>query len=725
MRQSFIFILFLSLANFSFAQITKISGTVKDTHGEAIIGVNIYLENTYDGATSDVEGNFAFETEEKGTFLLVASFVGYEEQKIEVTLAGIPIQKDFVLKEKYNEIKAVTITAGAFSAGDTKKATVLSSLEVVTTAGASGDITGAMQTLPGTTSNGEDGRLFVRGGSGEETQTFINGTMVQAPYSPAPPNTAVRGKFNPFLFQGILFSTGGYSAEYGQALSAALILDTKDKAFEDLLNISAATIFGGLGGSKVYKKGSVSADLSYTNLGPYMSLAKQNLDWIHPYEGLNGSLSIARDTKKDGLLKVYSSYSSGNFALNSDEINSPTGRVKYDLDNQSFFTNLSWKGLLSDSWSMHLGGAYTADNQQIFIDENQLDKKLEGTHTKMVFTHHFTEKVNLKLGAELLTKNIFENYTDNSLGEEFISKFDETKTASFAESQIHLTNRFAFSLGLRAEHSDLLKQNTLAPRISTAYKINENNQISFAFGQFYQDPLDDYLKFSHKLNEEKAEHYIVNYQFKVKGRLVRAETYYKKYDRLAKLNNPNEFYLENAYDNSGSGYAYGLDLFYKDSKTIKNGTYWISYSYLDTKRNFRDYPQEAIPSFAAKHNLSVVYKHWIPKWKTLASGTFTYSSPRRFNNPNTAEFNSELGKANQSLNLSISYLYRQNVIFYTSMTNVLGYKNVYGYQYKNTPNEFGQFDRQEIQPASDRFFFLGCFITLTKKGTANQLDSLD
>lgn len=725
MRHLFTFLILLISSQVVLSQSVNISGSIKDSQGEALIGVNVYLEDTYDGATSDVEGNYSFSTNEKGTFFLVSSIVGYETQKIEIVLDGNPIINYFILKEKFNELKAVTITAGAFSAGDTKKATVLSSLEVVTTAGASGDITGAMQTLPGTSTNGEDGRLFVRGGSGEETQTFINGTMVQAPYTPAPPNTASRGKFNPFMFQGILFSTGGYSAEYGQALSAALILDTKDKAGEDLLNISIATIFGGVGGTKVFEKGAVSADLSYTNLAPYMAVSKQNLDWIKPYESLNGSLSVSRDTKKDGLLKVYSSFSTGDFALNSENINNPTGKVKYDLNNQSFFTNMSWKGILSDSWSMHAGGAYTLDKQQIFIDDDNLDKELEGTHTKMVLTHHFTEKANLKMGVELMTKNIVENYSDQSENTEFSQGFSETKPASFVESQLHLSNRLAFSIGMRAEHSDLLKQNTLAPRVSMAYKLNENNQVSFAFGHFYQDPLDDYLKFSTSVHQEKAEHYIVNFQHKTKGRLLRAETYFKKYDELVKIINPSEFYLPSAYDNSGDGYAYGLDLFYKDSKSIKNGTYWVSYSYLDSKRNFRDYPEEAIPSFVSQHNVSFVYKHWIPKIKTMFSGTYNFNSPRRFNNPNTPEFNNELGKAYQSLNLSVSYLHRQNIIFYTALSNAFGYKNVYGQQYSNTPNEFGEFNSREIRPASDRFFFLGCFITLTKKGDANQLNTLD
>ena len=40
-----------------------------------------------------------------------------------------------------------------------------------------------------------------------------------------------------------------------------------------------------------------------------------------------------------------------------------------------------------------------------------------------------------------------------------------------------------------------------------------------------------------------------------------------------------------------------------------NADFWISYSFLDTKRRFLDYPIETQPTFAADSNvLSVVYK---------------------------------------------------------------------------------------------------------------------
>ena len=49
-------------------------------------------------------------------------------------------------------------------AGEEKRRTILKAVDIATTAGATADIAGALNTLPGTTKNGESGRLFVRGG---------------------------------------------------------------------------------------------------------------------------------------------------------------------------------------------------------------------------------------------------------------------------------------------------------------------------------------------------------------------------------------------------------------------------------------------------------------------------------------------------------------------------------------------------------------------------------
>ena len=147
----------------SFAQV-DISGKVTDKRGEAIPGANVYIQGTYDGATTDLEGNFAFTTTRDHQQTLVISFIGYHKIEQVIDLNANNSSLHFKMTEEINKLDGVVITAGAFEASDEKKSVVLKPLDIATTAGATADIPGALNTLPGTQNNGESGRLFVRGG---------------------------------------------------------------------------------------------------------------------------------------------------------------------------------------------------------------------------------------------------------------------------------------------------------------------------------------------------------------------------------------------------------------------------------------------------------------------------------------------------------------------------------------------------------------------------------
>jgi hypothetical protein len=75
-------------------------------------------------------------------------------------LNGQPLTLNISLKQKFNELKAVTVTAGAFEAGDSKRAaTVLNSIDIATTAGANADITAAFKNIAGSTTGRQPARL--------------------------------------------------------------------------------------------------------------------------------------------------------------------------------------------------------------------------------------------------------------------------------------------------------------------------------------------------------------------------------------------------------------------------------------------------------------------------------------------------------------------------------------------------------------------------------------
>ena len=145
---------------------------------------------------------------------------------------------------------------------------------------------------------------------------------------------------------------------------------------------------------------------------------------------------------------------------------------------------------------------------------------------------------------------------------------------------------------------------------------------------------------------------------------------------------------------------------------------------MDTKRNYRNYPTKVQPNYANTHNLSLVGKYWISDWRSQVGFSYAFASGRPYNNPNHTEFMADKTKTYNNLSLNWAYLISPQKILYASVNNVLGFKNINGYQYANVPNANGMFDRQALKPAADQFFFVGFFWTISEDKKSNQLDNL-
>jgi len=701
---------------------TVITGKVTRENGEPLPGANIYLQGTYDGTSSNHKGEFKLKTAKTGPGIIQIGFISYEPYTKPVELKSDTIRLNVKLKEAFNQLSAVTITAGTFEASDKKQAVTITPLDMMTTAGAAGDVYGALQSLPGTTINGESGRLFVKGGDSQESQTYIDGSLVSVPYSSSAPNIATRGRFNPFMFKGTIFSTGGYSAEYGQALSSVLLLNTNDMPAEDQLDLSFLSVGVEFAGTKKWNNGAITGTLTYNNLGPYMSLAPQNYDWPHTPESTTGALSVRQKTGETGLFKFYSSFNKDGFTVRQDDLDRSGIPVDYKLSNDNQFMNASWNSKLGEKWAMNAAGSFTNNQDDIHFGQTSVVRRIQGLYLKNVFIYPFSDKFTLKFGGEFFSKAYSQNVQMTS--EIHDNSFTNHTFSGFTEAQVYASSKFVTRIGGRVEYSEYLDRFTFSPRLSTAYKVTGKSQFSVAYGWFYQNPVDDYLLYTNQIKPERADHYTFSFQSSANSRTIRAELYFKDYKDLVKLNGE-EFYLPTNYNNDGSGYAKGLDLFWRDKKTIKNGDYWISYSYLDTKRDYRNFPEEAVPTFASKHNLSVVYKHWIGSIRSYPGANFRYSSPRVYNDPNSPVFNSRKMLPYKSLDLSWSFLYRQNIILYGAVTNVLDFKNEFGQRYSDNPDSNGNYRGKAIQPSSNQFYVLACFITLTRKGNANQLEKIE
>ncbi|MET4108221.1 TonB-dependent receptor [Hymenobacter sp. UYP22] len=700
-----------------------LQGTVQDERHQPLPGVNVFVPGTFDGAVTDSVGAFRFETTQTGAATLQLSLLGFQTLTVPLNLtASSPAAMQLRLRTDHHQLGGVTITAGAFEASDEKRGAVLRPLDIVTTAGALGDVAGALNALPGTTRVGEEGKLFVRGGAAGETKTYLDGLPVQTPYGGSVPSVPARGRFSPFLFKGTVFSTGGYSAEFGQALSAVVQLNTTDLAPETQTGVSLMSVGGSLSRVRRWERTSVAVTADYTNLQPYYGLVPQNFGWQQAPQALAGSLSVRHRTGQAGMLKVYGVWQQQSLALRQPDATLATEQA-VGLRNGNGYLNASFRSPLRRGWSLNTGAALTRDDNQVRPDAARLREVEESAVARLVLTNDSAgTRWSLKLGTELLAQQYRRTFQATS--EEPVwaaGNFREQRAATFAEAEIRLADRLAARVGSRAEYSRVLGRWNAAPRLALAWQASENGTVSGAYGLFYQTPANDLLRVSRELRFERARHAMLSYQYSHQNRTLRLEAYHKAYQHLTVYDAAQPLNPQ-AYRSTGTGYARGLDLYWRDRKTLRNTDYWISYGLLDTRRQARQDPVLAVPTFAARHNLSIVGKYWLQQLHTQVGFTASYGSPRRYHNPTQTGYNQGRLPSYQDVSLNASYLTRlwgQFTIVYASVSNVLGRENVYGYRYASLAAPDGSVGRTAVTPAAPRMLFLGVFVSINKNKPAD------
>jgi hypothetical protein len=725
--------LWLLIAGTVYADVT-ISGKVTDEKGRPLRGASVSLLNTIDGASTDSIGNFKFTTSEKGLQTIVATEVSHENGGLPVnvdsSVSGISIR----LKTNAHLLEQVTISAGSFQASNANK-TVLKPLDIVTTAGANADVVKAIETLPGTQQTGTENGLFVRGGDASEAAILVDEMVVQNAFFSSAPGVATRSRFGAFQFQGISFSSGGYSARYGQALSGILELQSTDLPDKTTANlgINMAGVYAS--GTKRWKNSSLDIGGNYINLSPFYGIATTNVKFYNVPVGGGANVRYVWKPNKDGLLKITAngttntsgiqipnSYAqiSNSASAGYNEFSQAGDTVNFRTDAQNYYANATYKQLFHKHYELYTAASFSYDktaNHFATIPLNEDDKRGQ---VRAEGRDYINSKLSLLIGGEVQQINIEKNISDI-----IRQKFTETQIAGYAEADWSPYKWLAFRPGVRFEHSALLNESAVAPRLSMAIRTGQYSQVSLAGGIFYQNPDNAYLLDSSvrsHIKFQQAVHYIANWQWIKEDRTLRLEGYYKNYRDLVREHisyDPNSyrtiFNSENV-DNSGYGYAQGLELFWRDKKTVKNLDYWISYSYIDTKRLYKNFISEATPEFIADHNLNIVAKYFVNRWSTNFSATYSYASGRPYYNPGNPTFLGDRTPAFNNLALTVSYLHtfgRWFSVFYLSVDNITNQHNVFGYRYTYDANNTVN-GKLPILPALYRSIFVGANFSLTQ-----------
>jgi len=717
------------------AQIT-ISGKVLGRNNKPLKGVSVTLKDTYDGATTDETGNYKFETSEKGSQTLIFSHPKFIEIEKSIQIEDKNLILNAELKESVSEIDAVVISAGSIEASDKKRATtLLTPIDVYTTAGANGQISSALETLPGVQKVGESEGLFVRGGTGTETKFFMDGNLVNNYFGNSVPGIKAMDRLNTSLFKGNVFSSGGYSAVYGQALSGVLALESIDLPERNAADFGISPIFasGGIQRVNQEKTHSYGISLGYSNLELMQKILKFNTDFEKAPNSFGGNGNFRIKTSRGGFIKYYGSYDTSSMKLSSPNLDDETSSDKINQNGKNTFHSLSYREKFG-RYTLNLGSSYTF-NQNILhfsnVDQNgsspfnnDIDSKGNYFNAKALIERKLFKISAIRAGIEL---NTTKEETWVSIAQKKY-EFRDDITSLFAETDLGISNDLSLKIGARAENSSSINRWNFSPRFAMAYRISKEWTSSLAYGTFFQNPESRFFTENYQPNYQRADHYIFQVQRAADGRSLRLETYYKKYQDLIKTTT--DFYRPIAVNNNGSGYAKGVELFWRDKKSLKNIDYWVSYSYLDSKRDYLNYTESLFPNFAAKHTLSLVAKKFVTNWKTGFNISYNYNSGRPYynfvtENGNTVLKNQGFVKDYQAVNFSLNYLpnlgkkdARAFTVLVLSINNVLGTKNEFGYNFSSNGLK-----SRAIVPPTNTFVFIGAFISFGTDRTQEAINN--
>lgn len=205
----------------------SIYGKVVDNNNNVIELVNIAVMGTSYGTSSNARGQYELHLPSDTTLEVVFSFVGYQQEKRDITLRKGEERKLDVVMQSIS----TTLPDAIVSDRQIKSASITRldarKIDMVPSSGAGG-VEDLVKTLPGVSSTNElSSQYNVRGGNFDENLIYINGIEVYKPFLIGSGQQEGMSIINPKLVSNIDFSAGGFSAEYGDKLSSALDITYK------------------------------------------------------------------------------------------------------------------------------------------------------------------------------------------------------------------------------------------------------------------------------------------------------------------------------------------------------------------------------------------------------------------------------------------------------------------------------------------------------------------
>ncbi len=556
--------------------------TIDKFSKEVLPGVNILIVGTNIGAATDINGEFEIKGLAVGTYQVRASFVGYNTIiKTDVVVNNSsPVNLLFELTESVIQLEGVTVRSDYFDMNRTELNSVSSfSYEEIRRApGGFEDVVRALSVLPGV-AQASAGRndLVVRGGAPSENLYLVDGFVV--------PNINHFGSQGatggPLSFVNLdfvretTFSTGGFSALYGDKLSSVLRIDLREGRKDKIggkATISASQFGLNLEGPVSEKSNFIfSARRSYLDF----IFNAAGFNFVPEYYDVLGKYSYDIDNKNKISYLFIGAFDRVKFNNKDSDDLYENSRILGSDQNQ-YVTGISYRKLFDQGFmNLTLSRYFTDyDSSQrdtllnpIFLNQSrEQEDELKGDAVlKLSSTSELNFGASIKLikfNADIKLPNFKTTFGETLNITSLTTQKNFTKYNLFVQYSDILFERIPYNIGLRGDYfSGIESKFYLSPRISAAYMLSETASINLSAGIYTQSPSYIWLaaeEVNKNLKAVKVNQVVLGYERKLRDDLrVKVEGFYKDYvDYPASVLRP---YLVLA--NTGAGYGGGDDNF--------------------------------------------------------------------------------------------------------------------------------------------------------------------
>lgn len=616
-----------------------VRGTVVDKISQSPIpGAVVMLLNAVSasGNVSDENGKFKLAGVPVGKQSLKISFMGYKEvvmQNLSVN-AGKELVLNISMEEDVTAMNEVEITAKV------EKNKPLNDMSAVSTrafsveetqkfAAAANDPARMALAFAGVVSSGDgNNNISIRGNSPNGLLWRMEGVEIPNPNHFSNVGTSGGGIsiLSAQLLNNSDFSTGAFAAEYGNALSGVFDLKLrKGNNQKREYTIQAGVMGVDLSAEGPFKKGydgSYLINYRYSTLSVLGKMGVPLGDAITNFQDL--SFNIFLPTKKLG------NFSAFGFGGLSDQVSYAKkdslkwGEDEFTSYNARFYSNTGAVGLTNTRLFSNQSYLKTAlvlsgnknGYEQLKIQDDYAtfikDYDQRYTQTKVTLSSTYTRKLSAKsnirtgfilnqLGYDLLQRNTNDSVV---LAEEINVKGSTQTAQAFFQWSYKLTPKLTSNIGLHYFQLFLNNSNSVEPRGSLKYELNNKNNFSLGYGLHSQlQPIgvyfakqyadaNNYTTPNKDLGLSKAHHLVIGYDRILNGfSHIKTEVYYQHLFNVPVSQDRNSTYAilnaEQGYDpeplsNKGLGRNYGLELTY-ERFLHKNLYYLLSASLYDSK----------------------------------------------------------------------------------------------------------------------------------------------